>query len=63
MAKAKRKSGGPLRGKFKRKKMGKGYAAARVRTTPALPIDRTKEAAEKRSDKEAERAASGGKRG
>jgi hypothetical protein len=37
MAKSKRKSGGCTRGRFKRKKLGKGWATQRRTPRPAAP--------------------------
>ena len=56
MAKSKRKSGGCTRGRFKMKKMGKGWAAHRRVTVPAKPIDRVAEDAAKAAESAAEKA-------
>lgn len=38
MAKSRRKNGGPLRGLYKRKKLGKGWLADRKETTGTRPV-------------------------
>ena len=42
MAKSRRKSGGPTRGRSKLKKMGKGYSTMRKKRGAEKPIDRKK---------------------
>jgi hypothetical protein len=51
MARSRRKNGGPQRGKFRLKKMNKGWSTFRHQPIPAKPIDRSKqaEAAEKQA--------------
>ncbi len=46
MAKSRRKSGGCTRGRFKRKKMGKGWAAARRQRGTPKPVVRKPAAAD-----------------
>ena len=43
MAQVRRKSNGCRRGKFKRKKMGKGWAAHRVKRGTPKPVDRSEQ--------------------
>ena len=44
MARSRRKNGGPQRGKFRLKKMNKGWSTFRRQSIPAKPIDRSAEA-------------------
>jgi len=56
MARSRRKSGGPTRGRFKQKPLGKGYAANRrqpVGSRPVLRITETPATAEAAADKAA----------
>ena len=41
MARSRRKNGGPQRGKFRLKKMNKGWSTFRRQPIPAKPIDRS----------------------
>lgn len=47
MARSRRKHGGPKRDTYKRKKMNKGYAAARTQTSGSRPVLRITEPAAK----------------
>jgi hypothetical protein len=46
MARSRRKHGGPQRGKFKRKKLGKGYTANNKQTSGSRPVLRITEPVE-----------------
>ncbi len=46
MARSRRKHGGPRRGTFKRKKLGKGYTANNKETQGSRPVLRITETAE-----------------
>lgn len=52
MARSRRKNGGPQRGKYRLKKMGKGWSTFRHQPIPAKPIDRSAQA-EKADEKQA----------
>ncbi|HZN38870.1 MAG TPA: hypothetical protein VFD82_08705 [Planctomycetota bacterium] len=43
MARSRRKNGGPTRGRFKRKKLGKGYIANRAKPIGTRPVLRISE--------------------
>lgn len=43
MARSRRKNGGPTRGRFKKKKLGKGYLANRETTGQSRPVLRVTE--------------------
>ena len=45
MARSRRKNGGPTRGRYRLKKLGKGWAAHRRERGHAKPIDRSETAA------------------
>ena len=45
MARSRRKNGGPTRGRYRLKKLGKGWAAHRRERGHAKPIDRSEKAA------------------
>lgn len=51
MARSRRKNGGPRRGTFKKKKLGKGYAANREQFVGSRPVLRVtpEEGAEKKN--------------
>jgi hypothetical protein len=44
MARSRRKNGGPTRGRFKKKKLGKGYIANRAKPIGTRPVLRISEA-------------------
>ena len=46
MAKSRRKAGGCTHGRFKRKKMGKGWATQRIKRAHPKPVDRSEKSAE-----------------
>ena len=54
MAHNRRKSNGCRRGKFKPKRMGKGWASHRVKRGRPLPVDRSKSAEDEKSDRPSE---------
>ena len=55
MARTKRKAGGPTRGRFKPKKMGKGYNAHRTIAGRPKPIDRAAQAEREKQEQEQEK--------
>ena len=46
MARSRRKNGGPTRGRFKQKKLGKGYSTLRLETQGSRPVLLITESAE-----------------
>ena len=59
MARSRRKNGGPTRGRFKMKKLGKGYSANRKTTIgsrPVLRITETADAADTKAGKKTGKA-------
>ena len=50
MAKSRRKAGGCTHGRFKPKKMGKGWSTHRIKRGRPKPVDRSKGADEAKAD-------------
>ena len=51
MARSRRKNGGPTRGRFKSKKLGKGYLTNRKQTVGSRPVLRITPTTEETGDK------------
>ena len=51
MARSRRKNGGPQRGKFRLKKMNKGWSTFRRQPIPAKPLDRSADAEAAKAEK------------